>query len=208
MPDDRSRPRPFTPQRPRAGGGPAPYSRGSGPSTPYAPRPSPGPPTPRPASEPAHSVRLRDGEREVEVTGSAGFVRQILDDLPALLGRMRQEPSSRLAAISMPPPPPPPSPAAVSPARPAETSPRPAETSPRPAETQQVAPLSNGHAPVDDLTGQVLDILRSAGRPIGIAEIRRQLSDDISGQQVRRVLERASDQVANTGGRPAEYRLR
>ena len=43
---------------------------------------------------------------------------------------------------------------------------------------------------------------------MGIAEIRKRLSDPVSGQQVRRVLERASEQVVNTGGRPAEYRLR
>ena len=48
----------------------------------------------------------------------------------------------------------------------------------------------------------------STGRPISIAEIRERLSDPVSGQQVRRVLERASERVVNTGGRPAEYRLR
>jgi hypothetical protein len=54
----------------------------------------------------------------------------------------------------------------------------------------------------------VFTIMRKAGRPIGIAEIRKRLPDGVSGQQVRRVLERASEQVVNTGGRPAEYRLR
>jgi hypothetical protein len=140
-------------------------------------------------------VRLRDGDREVEVSGSAGFVRQILDDLPALLARLRQEPAARHPAISMPPPPAAPSP-------PAEVS------GPAPADTETLMPAANGHAPGDDLTARVLGILRRAGRPIGIAEIRRRLPEDISGQQVRRVLERASDQVVNTGGRPAEYRLR
>ena len=32
----------------------------------------------------SHSLRLRDGEREIEVSGSAAFVRQVLDDLPAM----------------------------------------------------------------------------------------------------------------------------
>jgi hypothetical protein len=140
-------------------------------------------------------VRLRDGDREVEVSGSAGFVRQVLDDLPALLARMRQEPAARHAAISMPPPP-------AAPAPPAEAA------APTPVDAGTVTPAANGHAPGEDLTARVLGILRRAGRPIGIAEIRRRLAEDVSGQQVRRVLERASDQVVNTGGRPAEYRLR
>lgn len=141
-------------------------------------------------------MRLRDGDREVEVSGSAGFVRQILDDLPALLARMRQEPAARHPAISMPPPP-------------AAPSPPPAEVvAPPPGGAETVTSAANGHASGDDLTARVLDILRRAGRPIGIAEIRRRLPEDVSGQQVRRVLERASDQVVNTGGRPAEYRLR
>ena len=135
---------------------------------------------------------MRDGEREIEVSGSPGFVRQVLDDLPALLARLRHEPGARPAAISMPPPPSPP--AAASP--------------PRPVELEDVTPASNGHARADDLTSRVRGILRTAGRPMGIAEIRRRLPEDVSGQQVRRVLERASEQVVNTGGRPAEYRLR
>ena len=129
------------------------------------------------------------------MTGSAGFVRQVLDDLPALLARMRQEPAARHPAISMPPPPAAPSP-------PAE------ESGSAPVDTEAVTPAANGHAAGDDLTARVLGILRRAGRPIGIAEIRRRLPEDVSGQQVRRVLERVSDQVVNTGGRPAEYRLR
>jgi hypothetical protein len=61
---------------------------------------------------------------------------------------------------------------------------------------------------VDALTRQVLGIMRKSGRPVSIAEIRQRLADPVSGQQVRRVLERASERVVNTGGRPAEYRLR
>jgi hypothetical protein len=141
------------------------------------------------------------------VSGSAGFVRQLLDDLPALLGRLRSEPTSRSASISMPPapsafmPPPPSLPAAA--AAPAVT--KAAEV---PVEVRSPAPATNGHGPVDALTRQVLAIMRKTARPMGIAEIRKRLSDPVSGQQVRRVLEKASDQVVNTGGRPAEYRLR
>jgi hypothetical protein len=154
-------------------------------------------------------VRLRDGEREVEVSGSAGFVRQLLDDLPALLGRLRSEPNPRSASISMPPappasmPPPPSLPAAA--AAPAPT----VAAAPRvPVEVESPAPATNGHGPVDALTRQVLAIMRKAARPMGIAEIRKRLADPVSAQQVRRVLEKASEKVVNTGGRPAEYRLR
>jgi hypothetical protein len=146
-------------------------------------------------------VRLRDGEREVEVSGSAGFVRQLLDDLPALMGRLRSEPSSRPASISMPPPPS--LPAAVPAPAPAV-----AEAAKAPVEVESPAPTTNGHVPADALTRQILAIMRKSARPLGIAEIRKRLTDPVSGQQVRRVLERASEQVVNTGGRPAEYRLR
>jgi hypothetical protein len=157
-------------------------------------------------------VRLRDGEREVEVSGSAQFVRQLLDDLPALLGRLRAEPaSSRPASISMPPPPTLPAvvtapapPVAVEPAAVADT----AEAVEAPVEVATSETATNGHGPVDALTRQVLGIMRKTGRPVSIAEIRQRLSDPVSGQQVRRVLERASEKVVNTGGRPAEYRLR
>ena len=41
----------------------------------------------------------------MEVSGSAIFVRQVLDDLPALWARLHGDPSARPAAIRMPPPP-------------------------------------------------------------------------------------------------------
>jgi hypothetical protein len=53
-----------------------------------------------------HTVRLRDGDRELEVIGSAVFVRQLLDDLASLWPRLHGEGHSRPAHISMPPPPP------------------------------------------------------------------------------------------------------
>jgi pyruvate/2-oxoglutarate dehydrogenase complex dihydrolipoamide acyltransferase (E2) component len=155
---------------------------------------------PRTGGEPIHSVRLREGEREIEVSGSAAFVRQLLDDLPALLGRLRAEGSTKPASISMPPPPP--APAATAPVEAA------AETEDAPEPEESSARATNGRAPADALTRQILAILRRSARPMGIAEIRKRLSEPVSGQQVRRVLERASEQVVNTGGRPAEYRLR
>ena len=53
---------------------------------------------------PDHSVRIRDGEREIEVRGNPAFVRQVLDDLPALMSRLRGEAPGR-TTISMPAPP-------------------------------------------------------------------------------------------------------
>ena len=50
----------------------------------------------------SHSLRLRDGEREIEVSGSAAFVRQVLDDLPAMWGRLHGEGSTRPARIDLP----------------------------------------------------------------------------------------------------------
>jgi hypothetical protein len=145
-------------------------------------------------------VRVRDGEREVEVSGSAAFVRQLLDDLPALLARLRSDSSgSRPASISMPPPPAPPASAPAS-----QPAPAPAVA----ARAESPERSTNGHGGADSLTREVLSIMRTAARPMGIAEIRKRLTDPASGQQVRRVLERASERVVNTGGRPAEYRLR
>ena len=62
-----------------------------------------------------HTVRLRDGDRELEVSGSPVFVRQLLDDLASLWPRLQGQGPSRPAHISMPAPPPP----AESPAAPA-----------------------------------------------------------------------------------------
>ncbi len=62
-------------------------------------------PAPRvevPAAPMSHSLRLRDGEREIEVSGSAAFVRQVLDDLPAMWGRLHGEGSTRPARIDLP----------------------------------------------------------------------------------------------------------
>jgi hypothetical protein len=49
---------------------------------------------------------MRDGDRELEVSGSPLFVRQVLDELPALWAALHgEQPPSRRAAIRMPPPP-------------------------------------------------------------------------------------------------------
>jgi len=144
-------------------------------------------PGPRPdySSGPVHTLRIRDGEREVEVSGSAIFVRQMLDDLPGLLARLRGEGSSRPAAIRMPAPPN---------AEPAPASPR--------LEAAAV-PHHNGAS----LEKRVLDVLRHAERPLAVAAIRKRLGSDVTPQQVRRVLERAGSQVSASGDRPASYRI-
>ena len=62
-------------------------------------------PSPRvevPAAPISHSLRLRDGDREIEVSGSAAFVRQVLDDLPAMWTRLHGEGSTRPARIDLP----------------------------------------------------------------------------------------------------------
>jgi len=173
MPDDRhfNRPGPRGPDR----GGFVPRRPG------FVPRP--GPPG-GPSTEPVHSVRLREGDREVEVTGSAAFVRQALDDLPALLARLRGDSPPRPPSISLP---------------------RPPEAEPPVAPAPRDRAEGDGAASVED---QVLAVLRQARRPMGIADIRRRLGEHVTGQQVRRILERAGDQVVSTGDKPAAYRLR
>jgi len=171
-------------------------------------------------------VRLRDGEREVEVSGSAGFVRQVLEDLPLLLARLRGETRRTRPDIGLPPPPPEearapqhPAPAVaathpsqVTAERAAGGNGHPADSAPDHTTANQREPRhresvgsGNGHGALDD---EVIAVVRTAGRPIGIAEIRRRLRDEVSGQQVRRILERHPDAVTSTGGRPAAYRPR
>jgi len=148
-------------------------------------------------------VRLREGEREVEVHGSPDFVRQTLDDLPGLFARLSGEtaPHARPASISMPPPP-----------REAEThegEPDEEEEPPAPPKAQRangrVRHGRNGSASLED---RVFDVLARAGHPLSVARIRQQLGGTESGQQIRRILERASDRVDSTDERPAAYFLR
>ena len=154
---------------------------------------------------PEHVVRLRDGEREVEVHGNPAFVRQVLDDLPTLMARLRGDAPAR-TSISMPAPPaegvaeaPD---AAVAPAARADDGAR------------------NGHADHVDGNGaatpsagsleeRVFDVLRGSTRPLAVAAIRQRLdSAELTGQQVRRVLERAGGRVVVSSDRPATYSLR
>ncbi|HET9051184.1 MAG TPA: hypothetical protein VFO60_05735 [Candidatus Dormibacteraeota bacterium] len=255
MADERT-PRPSFRDRDRRGDGFVPRPSGTRPS--FGPRPGgfvpgagagvgagpPRPPAPvRPAPE-AVTIRLRDGEREVELHGSLPACRQLLEELPALWSRLR--PAAVAAgparSIALPPvapalreSPPPPVAAVEEPAvqddddEDGETGETAAITvAPRESRAAGRAPGRQRHekprsAPVSQarearrpparangavtLEGQVIGVLRTAGRPVGIAEIRSHLSEDVSGQAVRRILER-SEEVANVGGRPAAYRLR
>ncbi len=187
------------------GGGPrrsfgGPPRDGGGSRPPFQPRPF----TPPPAAP--HSVRLRDGDREVEVSGSPEFVRQTLDDLPALLARLRGEvaPHSRPASISMPPPP-----AAAEPEAEAELDAEDDEEEPEPPRPAprngRARHAGNGKASLED---RVFDVLARAGHPLSVAGIRRELGGEESGQQIRRILERDADRVYSTDERPAAYALR
>jgi hypothetical protein len=157
--------------------------------------PRPFRPAPRP--EPVfleHRVRLREGDREVEVTGSATFVRQALDELPQLLGRLRGEPPGRPAAIRMPPP---------------------AEAVARdPGDRAGDRELPGGGSPASgrpsrngSVEDRIVAVLRDADRPLAVAAIRKRLGSDVTPQQVRRALERAGDRVTAVNNRPATYRL-
>ncbi len=138
---------------------------------------------------PDHSVRLRDGDREVEISGNPAFVRQVLDDLPVLMARMRGEAPGR-TAITMPSPPSP-----VEPAEPVAAPP------PEAADPDAGSPSAS-------LEERVLEVLRTSGRPLPIAAIRQRLDAAVSGQQVRRLLEKAGAQVAASSDRPVAYSLR
>ncbi len=147
------------------------------------------------------SFRLRDGDREVEVSGSTGFVRQVLDELPALVARLRGETAATPASIRMPSP---------APGRPAVEAP-----AAPPARDGRDAGGENGKTPPSGhsrgargLEARVLATLRGSAHPLPVAEIRERLGGDVSGQQVRRILERAEAQVMATPDRPIRYRLR
>jgi hypothetical protein len=169
-------------------------------------------PAPRvevPAAPMSHSLRLRDGDREIEVSGSAAFVRQVLDDLPAMWTRLHGEGSTRPARIDLP--------AHVEASAPvvAEHVNRVPESAPEPARTiapAAVAPAaaSNGkhtstRSTPDD---KVLAVLKESTRPLAVAAIRKRLGGSFTPQQVRRILERNAPKVTVTDERPATYRLR
>jgi hypothetical protein len=141
-------------------------------------------------------VRIRDGDREIEVSGNPAFVRQVLDDLPVLMARLRGEAPGR-SAISMPAP----RPAAQQPVVEASTD------TPLPAPAA-VPANGNGHHGEASLEDRVLEVLRSSSRPLAVSAIRERLDSDVTGQQVRRMLERAGDRVTTSSDRPATYSLR
>lgn len=166
---------------------------------------------------PDHAVRLRDGDREIEVSGNPAFVRQVLDDLPTLMARLRGEAHGR-SNISMPGPP-------------GQASATAAALADEPAvATEQIAPeplqpshpaggngsrnrvhrkhstTADGSA---DLEDRVFHVLRGSTRPLAVAAIRQRLDGpEVSGQQVRRLLERAGSRVTVSADHPATYSLR
>jgi hypothetical protein len=149
---------------------------------------------------PDHRVHLRDGDREIEVSGNPAFVRQVLDDLPSLMARLRGEAPGR-TSISMPAPP-----AAVVPVAADAPASAPAEALPAGAAP---ATAKNGKAGVPAaLEGQVFEVLRTSSRPLAISAIRERMDSEVTGQQVRRLLERAGDRVTVSADRPATYSLR
>ena len=146
------------------------------------------------------------------MSGSPEFVRQTLDDLPALFARLRGEAAAhvRPAAISMPAPPRDPEPpAAAAPAEDEdeddeeedEEEPAPA---PKAARNGRVRHGRDGAS----LEDRVFDVLTRAEHPLSVATIRQRLGGTESGQQIRRILERAADRVYSTDERPAAYALR
>ncbi len=155
---------------------------------------------------PDHSVRIRDGEREIEVRGNPAFVRQVLDDLPALMARVRGEAPGR-TAISMPAPPEEHQP----PAGAADVT---VASAPGPGAVDANGNGRSGgrrsaSAAATSLEDRVFDVLRGSGRPLAVAAIRQRLDGaDVTGQQVRRLLERAGGRVVMSTERPATYSLR
>ncbi len=206
MPDDRpyqGRPSSDRPSfsGPRQFSGPRPNFNNNDSRPPYRPAPR----VEVPAAPISHSLRLRDGEREIEVSGSAAFVRQVLDDLPAMWTRLHGEGSTRPARIDLP--------ARTEAAAPAvaEHPARVPESAPEPSRPAVAAATSNGnkHAATrstpDD---KVLSVLRESTRPLAVAAIRKRLGGSFTPQQVRRILERNAPKVSVTDERPATYRLR
>ena len=165
-------------------------------------------PAPRvevPAAPMSHSLRLRDGEREIEVSGSAAFVRQVLDDLPAMWSRLHGEGSTRPARIDLPAR----TEAAAAVAEPANHH-APEEEAPAPvkAAAPAAAAASNGKTTRSTPDDKVLAVLKESTRPLAVAAIRKRLGGSFTPQQVRRILERNAPKVSVTDERPATYRLR
>ncbi|MHB8717819.1 MAG: hypothetical protein ACYDAC_02855 [Candidatus Dormibacteria bacterium] len=170
------------------------------------PRPFPPRPATRGGDLPPspHAVRIRDGDRELEVSGAPAFVRQVLDDLPALLARLNGEVSAR-TPVSLPSPPAPvPTPNGHNGRANAATTQAPA-TAGQTSEHTPGGPLVLSSRSIEEM---VFDVLGAAEAPLAVASIRKHLPDDVTGQQVRRILERAEDRVRASGEKPVAYSLR
>ena len=160
----------------------------------------------------AHSLRLRDGDREIEVSGSAAFVRQVLDDLPAMWARLHGDAAARPSRIDLPAPRHPEEPPAD------ELAPRAVAA---PAAIAHEEPVTNGRSPRKETPtngkrpaergtpdDKVLAVLKASTRPLAVAAIRKRLGSGFTPQQVRRILERNAPKVTVTEDRPATYRIR
>ncbi len=206
MPDDRpyqGRPSSDRPSfsGPRQFSGPRPSFNNNDSRPPFRPAPR----VEVPAAPMSHSLRLRDGDREIEVSGSAAFVRQVLDDLPAMWTRLHGEGSTRPARIDLPA-------HHEAPARvvAAEQPHRVPASAPEPAPVTTPAAASNGKHTTTRSTpdDKVLAVLKESTRPLAVAAIRKRLGGSFTPQQVRRILERNAPKVSVTDERPATYRLR
>jgi hypothetical protein len=154
------------------------------------------------------------------VSGTPGFVRQLLDELPALMARLRGEAPPTPGSIRMPPPSgqgaaaapeepalsSPEGPAASSDAQPAGAEPRDGTVPTTPGQHNGSTAAAGGEG--GSLEDRVLAALSVAPRPLPVAAIRERVGTEVSGQQVRRILERAGSRVVATGDRPIRYRLR
>ena len=212
MPDDRpyqGRPSSDRPSfsGPRQFSGPRPNFNNNDSRPPYRPAPR----VEVPAAPISHSLRLRDGDREIEVSGSAAFVRQVLDDLPAMWTRLHGEGSTRPARIDLPARSEAQARAAVAEptSRVPESAPEPAKSAPEPARTAPAATSNGKHiATRSTPDDKVLAVLKESTRPLAVAAIRKRLGGSFTPQQVRRILERNAPKVTVTDDRPATYRLR
>ena len=201
MPDDRYQGRQSSDRPsfsgPRQFSGPRPNFNNNDSRPPFRPSPR----VEVPAAPISHSLRLRDGDREIEVSGSAAFVRQVLDDLPAMWTRLHGEGSTRPARIDLP---------ARSEAAVADQPHRVPESAPEPTRPAAPAAASNGKHTTTRSTpdDKVLAVLKESTRPLAVAAIRKRLGGSFTPQQVRRILERNAPKVSVTDERPATYRLR
>ena len=169
-------------------------------------------PAPRvevPAAPMSHSLRLRDGDREIEVSGSAAFVRQVLDDLPAMWTRLHGEGSTRPARIDLPAHAEAPAPVVAEHVnRVPESAPAARTDSGASALHRPRRPMASTPATRSTPDDKVLAVLKESTRPLAVAAIRKRLGGSFTPQQVRRILERNAPKVTVTDERPATYRLR